>query len=446
MEPAQDQVHTSTDAGAPGSSIAPENDTGLDSRPALPGFDPLSPEQVRDPHPVLERARRERPVFFSAQQGVWCVTRFEDVKRIYGDPIAFSNSKTHGSRVTIPEAIQVELGSDVEEYEFAIAKGALNDTDPPVHTRVRKVLQPHFTASRVKGYEPMIQLYADELVDCLVDGGECDMLQEFSAPLAARVIATLLGVSRTDAAQFKAWADARFHLMGGSDALDHEETLAAWRGAIEFDRYVEKLVADRRRTPHDDLTSNIVHAEGADGRPALSDDEAYANVSGMVSAGSDTTAGLITHAVYLLLIDPPRWEAIKRDPSGIPRAVEETMRMMGPVRGVFRRTTKAVELGGVTIPEGEEIYIHLASAGRDDQVFRCPHVFDAARANASDHLGFGIWTHFCVGAVLARAEARIALETFVRRLPDLRLLSTPEELEFTPSQLVCSLKGLRVAW
>ena len=411
-------------------------------RPILSGFDPLSPQQLRDPHVFLDRARVEQPVFFAEGYGFWCVTRYEDVRQVYRDTAAFANGETHGSTVPLPDEIREEIGGD---YQFIPTLGALNDTDPPRHTRIRKALQPSFTPRAVKRHEPMIQALADELIDAFVDDRRCDVLSQFSAPLASGVIATLLGVSKADAAQFKSWADARFQLAGGSEWLTEQEILDCWRRMIAFDRYVERLVDDRRELPRDDLTSDIVHAKAEDGSPALSDDEALANVWGMVAAGSDTSAALIAHALYLLLRRPEEWRAVKGDPRAIPGAIEETMRYMGPVRGAFRRTTKDVSLGGVTIPEGEEVYIHLASAGRDAQAFTCPHRFDRQRANADDHLGFGIWAHFCLGAGLARTEARIALQAIAGRLPDLELVD-PEPQDFLPSHLVVGLKHLHVTW
>jgi cytochrome P450 len=179
----------------------------------------------------------------------------------------------------------------------------------------------------------------------------------------------------------------------------------------------------------------------------MSDKELLATIIGMHSAGSDTTANLIAQMVYRLLRDDRRlWDEVVADRSLIPNAVEETMRFMGPVRGVVRLVKEDVQIRGVEIPAGSRIYLSLASANYDEDKFEDSHSFDVTRANSKEHLGFGLRTHFCIGSPLARLEARIALERLADRLPDLRLADPAQELEYTPSLILPGVHHLDVVW
>jgi cytochrome P450 len=219
-----------------------------------------------------------------------------------------------------------------------------------------------------------------------------------------------------------------------------------WRRTVEFDKLIRAFVDERRTSPRDDLTSDLVHASSDDGEPSLSTSEVISVLAGIVAAGSDTTSILLTYAVWLLLTHPPSWEELREDKDRVPQVIEETLRLRNPVRGLRRVTTRPVVLAGAEIPEGATLYVHVGSANRDEAVFERPDEFDPSRSSLSEHVGFGKWTHFCLGAPLARLEARIALECLVERLPNLTLAPGEEQLEYIVNAVVPPVKHLRVEW
>ena len=410
-----------------------------DSCPRLEGFDPLVPEQVGKPWPWLARARAEVPVFYMPQYDMWCVTRYEDALAVYRDPVTFSNVGSHDMRVPIPSSLAGELP---EDYRFPFV-GQLNTTDPPQHTRIRKLMQRAFTPRHVGGREDEIRALCHSLIDVFPNDGSLDFVEAFASPLPITVISGVLGIPPERTGGFREWAEDFFRLSGATEIPEDEATVR-WRRVYEWDQYIRSFVADRRASRQDDLTSDLIHAKSDDGSPTLTDDELLANILGIVAAGADTTTILLTHLVFLLLEHRGRWEEVGEDHALIPNAIEETMRLMGPVRGLRRTTTAPVQLGGVALPKGSTLYLHVGSASRDEDIFPDSEHFDLHRTNASRHLGFGIWTHFCIGAPLARLEARVALECLLDRVPGLRLAVEHEELEYTENMVLPSPRRLEV--
>ncbi len=410
----------------------------LDDCPVLTGFDPLA----IDFEPFLARARDELPVFYSPEHELWCVTRHADVDAVYRDPITFSNVASHSMSVPIPAALAADLGPG---YVFPHA-GQLDVIDPPQHTRVRRLLQKAFTPKRVGAYEGEVNAIADALLDRCVGSGETDLMSAFTTPLPIAVIAHVLGIPPAQAGAFHRWTEAFFRLSSGATELPEDEALERWSELLACERYLRDFIDQRRQEPTEDLTSDLVRLTDAGGDSSLTEDELLANIIGFVTAGSDTSSILMAHAVYLLLTHPDDWEAVKADPSLVPNAVEETLRIMGSVRGLRRTTTTAVTLGGARIPKGARVYIHLASANRDRGVFEDPDRYDLARRDVRKHLGFGVGAHFCIGASLARLEARVALERLIARVPNLRLAEQQQTLEYLPGMVAPLLRGLRVEW
>ena len=226
-----------------------------------------------------------------------------------------------------------------------------------------------------------------------------------------------------------------------------EERLERWRRTADFDRYIRAFVEERRANPQDDLTSSLVHATSDDGDPSLSTFEVICVLAGIVAAGSDTTSVLLCEAVYQLLTHPDTWERVKADRSLIPRAIEETLRLRNPVRGLRRVAKCPIEIGGARISEGAAMYVHVGSANHDKTIFDRPDEFDIDRSNLTEHVAFGKWTHFCLGAPLARLEARVALECLIDRLPDMRLAERERGgLEYIPNAILPGVRHLDIAW
>jgi cytochrome P450 len=410
--------------------------------PHFDSFDPLDHEMVLNPYRELKKARTEVPVFYMPAYDQWCVTRHADVLDVYRDPIAYSNASNWEFLVEIPDSLKHRVDDD---WVFPLVLGQLNAIDPPQHTRIRKLMQGGFTPKRINERAGLIEEIAQRLIDELPEDGETDLVSSFSSPLPVTVVSGILGMPLNTAEVWRTWSDDWFALTGATN-LPEKEAVERWSRLLDFDQLLSEFVEERRRNPQDDLASDIIHAKSDDGSPSMSDGEALANIVGVVLAGADTTTILITHLVYMLLNHPTEMERVRENRDLIPKAIEETMRLMGPVRGVNRTTTTDAELGGVKIPRGSKLYVHLGSTGRDETVFSDPDEFSLERDNTNKHLGFGIWAHFCIGAPLAKLEARIALEALLDRLPDLRLAEAEEQLDYIDNMILPSVRSMRVAW
>ncbi len=409
--------------------------------PVLHGFDPVSEEGVGDPYRWYAKAHKEAPVFYMPEHDLWAVMRHEDVLTVLKDTATYSSLGAHDIRVEMPPAIRAEVGDD---YVFPLTS-QLAITDPPQHTRIRKLIQPAWTPRALEVFEPDIQKIADELIDQFVADGRVDLKNAYASPIPPLVIARLVGAPPEMAQQFMKWIPS-FFMLSGTSTLPEEESLAAWKDVLAVERYTRQLIAEHRAEPRDDLTTEMINARGDDGEPALTDQEIMGNLLGFIGAGSDTTALLIAHTLYFLLQRPDDWERVKSDPAMLKKAIEETLRFKGSTVSIKRTTTKATTLGGAEIPAGADLWVNLSAADRDDTVFDRPDEFDLDRSDLAAHLGLGKWTHFCLGGPLARIESRIALERVIERLPDLRLAPDQGPLEYSLNMVIPEIAKLEVEW
>jgi cytochrome P450 len=341
----------------------------------------------------------------------------------------------------MPPVIREEAGDD---YVFPLTS-QLAITDPPQHTRIRKLIQPAWTPRALEAFEPDIRKIADGLLDQFVADGRADIKNAFASPIPPLVIARLVGAPPEMAQQFMKWIPS-FFMLSGTSSLPEEESIAAWQDVLAVERYTRKLIAEHRAEPRDDLTTEMIEARGEDGEPALTDQEIMGNLLGFIGAGSDTTALLIAHTLYFLLQRPDDWERVKSDPVMLKKAIEETLRFKGSTVSIKRTTTRPTTLAGVEIPEGAHLWVNLSAADRDEKVFERPDEFDIDRSDVAAHLGLGKWTHFCLGGPLARIETRIALECVIERLPDLRLAPDQGPLEYSLNMVIPEIERLEVEW
>ncbi len=401
------------------------------------GYNPLVSPQLEDPHPFYSRARREEPVFYNPALGVWVVTRHEDICAVLAEPGRFSSvhSITAGAPSLPPEIIQVLM----EGYP---QHPSLVDNDPPAHGRLRGLVAKAFTARRISEKEAHIRARAGELIDGLVKEGRADLFDRFAHPLPAFVIASILGIPASETRRFRRWSDDWCAVLVGQGPL--EELVTQARGVLDLQRYIAAALEERKASPRDDLLSDIVSAAQAQ-EPPPSMAELVGMLMQVLFAGHETTAGLIAGAVELLLHHPEQMKAVRSDPGLIPAAVEEAVRMTSPVTAMARTAVEDVTLGGVRIPKGAHLRLAFASANRDEERFHEPQRFDVRRADVKNHIAFGQGIHFCIGAPLARLEARIALELLLQRLPGLRLLPAPSP-GFLKSLTIRRIERLDVEW
>ncbi|HEY4095526.1 MAG TPA: cytochrome P450 [Baekduia sp.] len=417
-------------------------------RPTLDGFDPLSPEFRADPYPMLERARRECPVLYYEPLDFWALTRYEDVAGIIGDFKTFS-SRAFGT-VPVPEELADRVPSD-------FFSKALLASDPPGHTLLRKHGQKALTRGRIAAMEPTIEAICHELIDEFIADGGCDIMTRYANEVTVRTIVRMLGLPLEDTERLRGWARDVVAVItpralareDGAPApvkhMSEEERLERYGRIADARDYFRAMIAARAAEPRDDLISALVAVKDEHGEPALDRERIVSHLSELLTAGTSTTANLIGQMLRLFDRFPEQRDAVQRDPELMVNAVEEGLRHSGSTLGVFRVTTRDVEIGGVQIPSGALVWACYASTGRDADRFADPDTFDVSREDASEHLEFGIGRHFCMGAPLGRLESRLALQILYERIPGLRVVEG-QKLDYVPSIVTTSLRELRVAW
>jgi cytochrome P450 len=376
--------------------------------------------------------REHDPVF--CQPGldgapIWFVTRYDDAVAVLLDDERFVRD---AFLALTPDQLAETLAGG---FEF-VANHMLNK-DGDDHRRLRRLVTKAFTPRMVEQLRPRIQEIADRLIDGVATRGEMDLVEEFAFPLPITVIAELLGVPVADRDRFRVWSDAMV-----MPKLSPDELARFKERTDEFVAYLRDLFERRRTEPTEDLISALLRAE--DAGDTLSEEELFSMVILLITAGHETTVGLIGNAVLALLQNPDQVAALERDPG---RVIEEVLRYDGPVeRTLTRWTATDVTLGGHTLHRGEPVIVVLNAADRDPARFACPDTFDAGREAETKHIAFGRGSHYCLGAPLARLEGEIALATLFRRLPRLALAVPPEELMWRPVPLIRSLVSLPVVW
>ena len=397
-------------------------------------------EEIRAKCPVAravitsDNAANRGPLF---NRPIWVVADYEE-----GTSALLSREITvDASAVMTPEQL-AEVRKTPEEFK-PLQRNILT-VDPPEHTRLRKLVQPSFTASAIEKLRPRIQRITNDLLDAAetaaAERGEVtpnrrmELISQFSYPLPVTVICEMLGIPPEDREQTRVWSE---QLLKPQTEESAEELRA---NISEFMAYLRELFARKRETPGDDLISQLLQVE-VDG-DRLTEDEILAMVFILFVAGHITTVNLIANGVFMLLTHPEQVDALRADPSLAPNAVEEILRYAGPAETTTARFIREdFELGGQQLGKGDMLLVILAAADRDPARFVDPNTFDITRADANRHIAFGKGIHACLGAPLARLEGQVAIETLLRRYPELRLAVPEGEIAWAPSFLR-SLTGL----
>jgi cytochrome P450 len=389
--------------------------------------DPFPPEYRADPYPLYDWVRENDPVH-RAPDGNWVLVRYADASFVLRDPRFSNNPSWLG-----PEAMAQGSTSPIR----VAGSRVMMFLDPPDHTRLRSLVSKAFTPKVVEGLRPRIQTLVDEALDAVAEQGEMDVLADLGYPLPTIVICELLGVPVEDRELFKDWSADASRLLDGHLPPDVETRgLAA---TMQLAQYFTDLVQKRKADPRDDLLSAMIAAE--EGGQRLTHEELLTTSTLLLLAGFETTMNLVGNGVLMLLQHPAELDRLRADPTLDRPAVEELLRFEGPVHVTARIATTDVEVGGQLIRKGEQAAVVLAAANRDPDQFPDPNRLDVGRAD-NRHLAFAAGAHYCLGAALARIEARAAIATLVRRFPDLALVTT--EPQWRDHFVIRGLKELRV--
>ena len=374
-------------------------------------YDPRHPDVIADPAAIYRELREQDPVHWSPILKGRVLTRYDDVRLALTDP------RFSADRIT-PFADHVASSRDrIRELLELLGLWAVF-LDPPRHTAVRRLMTAAFTSRAVDLLRPRVQAIVDHLLDAIVERGTTDLIRDLAYPLPASVIAHVLGVPLDRLDDLKRWSDELATFVGSALATP-DKLERAQRGMVELASFFRELIAERRRQPRDDLLTALVAAE--ERGDLVSEDVLVANAILLLFAGHETTTNLIGNGLHWLLRHPGEYRRLRADAALVPTAVEEMLRYDGPSAAAVRVATEPVTLAGTTIAPGERVFTLITAANRDPRQFPAPDRFDASR-DPNRHLAFGHGIHFCLGAPLARLEGHVAIETILRRLPDLTLV------------------------
>jgi cytochrome P450 len=341
----------------------------------------------------IAQLHEERPLCRDVN-GFWVASRFEDVRAILLDHARFSSSAMGGGSAGPMGGMGLPLLTD----------------DPPRHSVLRGLLAKAFTPAAMEAMRPNIERLASDLADAIAKGEEVDIVAAMTSPLPVAVIAGMMGVPRDRAMDFRRWSNA---IMGIQDNPFEGERI---KMLMELRAYFANLAAERRARPRNDLVSALTKV--SDTTETLTDDQVVAFCILLMVAGNETTTNLLGNLINRIADEPKDWAILREDPSLVEGAIEESLRVDSPAQMVIRRATEDVAIGAVTIPAGERVMIYLASANRDPSKWDDPANFELARERER-HVAFGHGVHTCIGAPLARMEAKAAMDALVARFSSL---------------------------
>lgn len=377
---------------------------------SVPAPDILSPEFERDPYRAYRLMRQDAPLLWHEATGSYIVSRYEDVERVFKDKEGEFTTENYDWQI---EPVHGRTILQLSGREHAVR---------------RALVAPAFRGSDLREkFLPVIERNSRELIDTFRDAGSVDLVADYATRFPVNVIADMLGLDKSDYERFHGWYTAVIAFLGNLSG-DPEVTRAGERTRVEFAEYMLPIIRERRKAPGDDLLSTLCTAE-VDG-VRMGDEDIKAFCSLLLAAGGETTDKAIAGIFTNLLRHPEQLEAVRADRTLIPRAFAETLRYTPPVHMIMRKSATEVALGGGTVPAGSTVTCLIGAANRDEDRYRNPDAFDIFREDltatnafsaAADHLAFALGKHFCVGALLAKAEVEIGVGQLLDAMPDLRL-------------------------
>lgn len=400
---------------------------------------------IRWPYPYYAPVRAAGSVYHDVEHDAYVVSRYEDIERVNTQPRLYSNRNPMGPTVSAAIAGMQRVLAGVAPERAAkagivMSRGSvLFIADPPAHTRHRQILNRALTPTAVSRLEDAIRRACHELVDAFPAEGSVELVRAYATPGPIRALALLLDVPPERGGDFGRWANAINASIGAN--MSDERILATIDVQMEFWEFFERELDRRAPAPGSDLLSALVVA-ARDGDPPLTRDETVGFCSQLIGAGADTTTELISSATLQLCRRPQLLARLRARPADIPAFLEESLRFDAPVQGLFRVATEDTELGGTRIPKGAHVWVVYDSGNRDERVYASPDELDPDRPGVRSHLAFGYGPHFCIGAPLARAVARIALEVLLERTAEFRLQDPHFVPTYEPSYVMHGMRSL----
>ncbi|CAN5671589.1 hypothetical protein BH09ACT8_BH09ACT8_39650 [soil metagenome] len=396
-------------------------------------FDAQDSEFHAEPYPMYAELRAHAPVFWYEDMGFWLLTRYRDVAAAVKNPRIFSHESFQAEPVSrhdpadSRQALVVDSFSKIMLYK-----------DGEAHARMRRQSNRTFTPGEVGARRSFIEHICRDLLQQCREEGSFDYAQQFATVVPSMVIADYLGVAPKDRDEIRELAD-KFSVIF-EPFLSEQDRTQMLLGSVPLVEYFDKAIEDRRRTPKDDFVSLLVSASEDDG--GMSTDELRGNLLHLIVAGNETTTNLLEHLIVQLTRFPELRAAVREDPQMNKQFIEETLRYEAPIQMMGRMTTTAVEIDGVTIPEGGLVALVVGSANRDEAKFPDPDTFDPIRKDKA-HMSFGQGSHFCLGAPLARLEASVALDMLCGEFRDL-VVDPDATPTWKPDQLLRGYTHLQV--
>ncbi|MBL4827106.1 MAG: cytochrome P450 [Spongiibacteraceae bacterium] len=402
--------------------------------------DPLIQAHPRDYYWTM---RKEDPVHFDEKLGMWLVTRYEDIVTVLRDHETFSDK--HGYEAQYASGFFEEFKQILEKEGGGFFPDVIK-SDPPEHTRIRKLLDGAFSAHRVKALEPgitrLIADLADKLADKASTGEVIDGVREFSIPLTIAVICEQLGIEQYIGDKISRWSEAITAQIGRMQ--NREQMIDNAKEVCDLQNFIIEQMKDRQANPKEDMISDLVHAKTQEGSQ-LTFAEAVSLIRALVIAGNDTTATAVSNLLFILATQPGLADELNKnidDDRYLNRFVEELLRFAPPVRGLAKMAVKETELGGQKLPKDAHLLVMYASGNDDENKFECPRDFDTNRKNFGSHVAFGVGIHRCIGASLARMEIKVAAKELVKRIGKINLAIPVEDITYQKTVATHSIESL----
>lgn len=407
----------------------------------------LSHDLQNCPYHAYAKLRDEAPVWKDPITGFYVITRFDDLRDLLLNTADYINGREGqgGGRGRL-DSERAQRMLQLYKDKGWVPAPTLAGRDDPNHKQMRAMFNEAFRPKKIDAMDPLVEQTAYKLIDAFIGDGKCDWVKQFAVPLPLIIIGKQMGVKEEDIWKIKAWTDAWVQRLGMMQTEEEERWSVEME--IEAQHYFQPIFERLRKEPDDTLVSEMVNRVIPEwGRP-LNDNELHAEMmADTFVGGSETSTNAIAYGVKLLIDNPDVWDRLKSDPEKYLRTfVEEVLRLEGPVQGLFRTTSKDLEVHGVHIPKGSMINVRYAAANRDSSEFSCPEKLDLDREKPGRHLAFGSGIHHCLGAPLARRELYWSFKALIDRVDELWFQPGRNDFKVMPNFALRALSELHIGF